>query len=97
MARIFSRFISLLLLTALLVSCLPSTGNTGPGGIQLPAMEVPLRKFSTPQVATEKSAYCYPTAPPNGLRNAIGIPGSHCDGNNHPFTLSFVDRPVCAR
>ena len=53
MVRIISRFLSLLLLAALLVSCLPRTGDAGPGGIQLPALEVPLREFSTPQAATE--------------------------------------------
>ncbi len=40
-----------LLLTALLVSCLPRSEDAGPVGIQLPSLEIPLRGFSTPQPA----------------------------------------------
>jgi hypothetical protein len=44
----FSKFLSLLSITVLLASCLPQ-----PGGIQLPALEIPLRNNATSQPVIE--------------------------------------------
>ena len=55
MFRISSKFFSLVILTTLLASCLLQVGDTRSAGFQLPALEVPLRDFSTSQPAIEYS------------------------------------------
>ena len=55
MFRISSKFFSLVILTTLLASCLPQVGDTRSAGVQLPALEVLLRDFSTSQPAIEYS------------------------------------------
>jgi len=58
MNKLLHRFLSLLFLTALMVSC------AGPEGIQLPSMEVPLREFSTSQPAIAITLTATPTPVP---------------------------------
>jgi hypothetical protein len=58
MNKPFQRFFTLLFLTTLLVSC------AGPGAIQLPSMEIPLRDFSTPQPLVVDTPTLAPTSVP---------------------------------
>jgi poly-gamma-glutamate synthesis protein (capsule biosynthesis protein) len=59
MARLLQRFVSLLLLTALLGACLPQTG-----GFQLPSLEVPLRDFAPSLPAIDYSPTVTEPPPP---------------------------------
>ena len=58
------RFFSLLILTALLASCLPASGGDGSGGIQLPSLEIPLREFPTPQPVVASTPTTLPSLTP---------------------------------
>ena len=53
MRRLVHKLFLLICLSALLASCLPTSGESGSGGIQLPSMEIPLRDFAPSQPAIQ--------------------------------------------
>lgn len=59
MCQLIHKSLSLLFLAVLLVSC------AGPGGLQLPSLEIPLREFSAPQPVIESSPTLAQSPPPS--------------------------------
>lgn len=59
MCQLIHKSLSLLFLAILLVSC------AGPGGLQLPSLEIPLREFSAPQPVIESTPTLAQSPPPS--------------------------------
>ncbi len=85
MRRPIHKTLSLLFLTVLLVAC------AGPGTIQLPSMEIPLRKFSTsqPAVVNTPAATQSPTPAATATQSVPQLPTTTATITPLPYPLWF--------
>ena len=85
MRRSIRKILSLLFLTVLLVAC------AGPGTIQLPSMEIPLRKFSTPQPVIADTPTTTQTPPPEATTTQLAtqLPTTTATVTPLPYPLWF--------